>query len=39
MSRRVFSKIKEEWLKTKGALEFITGSREHLLSNPELAVH
>ena len=36
VSRKVFSKIKEEWLKTKGALEFITGSREHL-SNPELS--
>ena len=37
VSRKVFSKIKEEWLKTKGALEFITGSRKHLLSNPELS--
>ena len=36
-SRKVFAKIKEEWLKTRGAIEFITGSREHLSSNPELA--
>ena len=32
VSRKVFSKIKEEWLKTKGALSLLPGSREHLLS-------
>ncbi len=36
-SRKIFSRIKEEWLKTKGALEFITGSGDRLASNPQLA--
>tara|TARA_E500000178_G_scaffold258776_1_gene255531 strand:- start:3918 stop:6665 length:2748 start_codon:yes stop_codon:yes gene_type:complete len=37
ISRKIFTKIKEEWLKTKGALEFVTGSGQRLRSNPQLA--
>ena len=36
-SRKIFSRIKDEWSKTRGALEFVTGSRDSLSSNPQLA--
>ena len=37
-SRKIFSRIKDEWSRTKGALEFVTGSGDLLSSNPQLAV-
>ncbi|OUW01516.1 MAG: phosphoenolpyruvate carboxylase [Betaproteobacteria bacterium TMED156] len=36
-SRKIFSRIKDEWSRTKGALEFVTGSGDSLSSNPQLA--
>ena len=36
-SRKIFSRIRDEWSRTKGALEFVTGSGDRLSSNPQLA--